>query len=307
MISHLKARLIASAVTFLIVLHPGAGHARAPAPIAQISAPATQLDHISIVATGKGPAIFLLPGLSSPRAVWDGVVPDLAKTHRVYVVQVNGFGGDAPGKNLAPGILDGIVADLDGFVVKNRIAAPRVVGHSMGGLVALMWAKAHPGHVGAAMIVDSLPFVGEIFVPGATVAMLAPQAAAMRDQMVKSYGTPNPAAAEATANGLALKPESRAKVKAWALAADPRVTGQALYEDMSTDLRPDMATIATPLTIVYPWNAILPKERADAVYRGAFGKAPKVTFVDIGDAAHFVMLDQPAAFAAALTAFADAR
>lgn len=309
--THLKARLLATAVTLFVVLNPLTGHAQtaAPAPALTVRADpvVTQLDHVSIATVGKGPAIFLIPGLSSPRAVWDGVVPDLARTHRVYLVQVNGFGGDAPGKNLAPGVLDGIVADLDGFVIKNRIAAPKVVGHSMGGLVALMWAKAHPAHVSAAMIVDSLPFVGEIFVPGATVAMLAPQAKAMRDQMVASYGTPNAAMAEATANGLALKPESRAKVKAWMLAADPRVSGEALYEDLSTDLRPDIATIATPLTIVYPWNAGLPKERADAVYRGAFSKAPKVGFVDIGDAAHFVMLDQPAAFAAALRTFADAK
>lgn len=305
MITHLKARLFASAVTLLVVLHPAAGHAQAAPTVHQHTA--TQLDHVSITSVGNGPAIFLIPGLSSPRAVWDGFVPDLARTHRVYVVQVNGFGGDAPGGNLAAGILDGIVADLDGFVVKNRIAAPKIVGHSMGGLVALMWAKAHPTHVSAAMIVDSLPFVGEIFVPGATVAMLAPQAAAIRDRMVASYGKPDVAGAEATANGLALKPDSRAKVKAWALAADPRVTGQALYEDMSTDLRPDIAQITTPLTIVYPWNQGLPKERVDALYRGAYGKAAKVEFVDIGDAAHFVMLDQPAAFAAALTTFADKR
>ena len=310
MITHLKTRLLASAVTLLVVLNPAAAPAETPAPTAPKTQPhavMTQLDHVSIVATGTGPAIFLIPGLSSPRAVWDGVAPGLARTHRVYVVQVNGFGGDAPGRNIEPGLLDGIVADLDGFVAKNRIAAPRVVGHSLGGLVALMWARAHPNHVAAAMIVDALPFVGEIFVPGATVAMLAPQARAMRDQMVASYGTPNTAAAEATANALALKPASRAQVKAWALAADPRVAGEALFEDLSTDLRPDIAAIATPLTIVYPWNAALPKERADAVYRGAFGKAAKVTFVDIGDAAHFVMLDQPTAFAAALDAFADAR
>ena len=50
-------------------------------------------------------------------------------------------------------------------------------------------------------------------------------------------------------------PKSRAKVKAWVKQADPRVTGEALYEDMTTDLRPDMAAIATPITLVYPWSA----------------------------------------------------
>jgi pimeloyl-ACP methyl ester carboxylesterase len=313
MITHLKTSIAVSLFTLGIGLHPVAGHAQAaaaaPTPAIRIDPTITQMDHISIASTGKGPVIVLIPGLSSPRAVWDGIVPELAKTHRVYLVQVNGFAGDTPGNNLAPGMLDGIVADLDTFVVKAKATDAKLVGHSLGGLITLKFAKAHPDHLRAAMIVDSLPFIGEIYVPGATVAMVEPRAKMIRDTMLASYGAPaNVAAAEGTANALALKPESQAKVKAWFLAADPRVSGEALYEDFTTDLRGDMAGITTPLTIVYPWSdAKLPKSKADAFYRAAYAKAPKVSFVDIGDAAHFVMLDQPTAFATALKTFAEAR
>jgi pimeloyl-ACP methyl ester carboxylesterase len=177
----------------------------------------------------------------------------------------------------------------------------------MGGLVGLMFAKAHPDQIGKLMVVDSFPFAGTMFGPNLTVAMIEPQGKMMRDQAIASYGKPNEAAAEAIANRLALKPESRAKVKAWSMAADPRVSGEAMYEDLTTDLRPDLAGIKTPITLVYPWNAGLPKPTADALYKGAYAAAPNVTFVDVGDSAHFVMLDQPAAFATALTAFADAK
>ena len=93
MIRFLGMRLAASALTLGVVLQPAPSHAATPAA-------ETRMPHISVVATGKGSPVILIPGLSSPRAVWDGVVPGLAKTHRVYVVQVNGFGGDAPGANL---------------------------------------------------------------------------------------------------------------------------------------------------------------------------------------------------------------
>src|SRR3546814_19440822 len=66
------------------------------------------------------------------------------------------------------------------------------------------------------------------------------------------------------------------KVAAWVTATDARVSGQAMYEDMTTDLRPDMAAIATPITLVYPYSAGLPKERADAFYRAEYAKAPNV-------------------------------
>jgi pimeloyl-ACP methyl ester carboxylesterase len=304
MISHLKAGLAATAVALMVVLYPGMSHAQvATAP--KTDAVETQMPHISVQTVGKGAPVILIPGLSSPRAVWDGVAPTLARSHRVYVVQVNGFGGDDPRANLAPGILDGIVGDLHTLIAQSKIAKPAIVGHSMGGLVALMLAKAHPEDVGKLMIVDSLPYIGEIFAPGATVAALEPQAKAMRAGMAAAYGKPaNSAANAALAARMALKPASRATVADWAAKADARVSAQAMYEDLTTDLRPDMASIVAPITLVYPWNAAVPtKPAADALYRKAYAAAPHVTFVDIGDAAHFVMLDQPTAFQAALDAF----
>jgi pimeloyl-ACP methyl ester carboxylesterase len=261
-----------------------------------------RLSHISIVAMGSGSPVVLIPGLSSPRAVWDGIAPRLAAEHTVYLVQVNGFGGDDPGANLQPGVLDGIVADLHDYLAAHKAEPARVIGHSMGGLVALMLAKAHPGDASAVMAVDALPYVGEIFVPGATVAQLEPQAKAMRDQRVAGFGKPNPANA-ATAKSMALTPAAQAKVAAWIAKADSRVSGQAMYDDLTTDLRPDMASIATPITLVFPYSDAMPKERAQPFYRAQYAKAPHVTLVPVADSGHFVMLDQPQAFAAAVDAF----
>ena len=187
MMSRIMLRLLVSAAAPLAILHPAPGHA---APTAAAAENVTRMDHISIAATGSGSPVILIPGLSTPRAVYDGIVPELAKTHRVYTVEVNGFGGSDPGKNLEPGILDGIVADLDTFITRNKLGGAAVIGHSMGGLAGLMLAKAHPGDVGRLMVVDALPYVGDIFVPGATIAQVEPKARAMRDQMAAAYGKP---------------------------------------------------------------------------------------------------------------------
>jgi pimeloyl-ACP methyl ester carboxylesterase len=76
-----------------------------------------------------------------------------------------------------------------------------------------------------------------------------------------------------------------------------------MYEDMTTDLRPDMAAIKTPITLVFPYSQAMPKERAESFYHGEYAEAPNVTFVPVADSAHFVMLDQAKAFAAALAHF----
>ena len=118
-----------------------------------------QMDHISVTASGKGTPVVLIPGLSSPGETWAGVAAGLAAKHRVYVVQINGFGGDAPQANLQPGILAGTVTELDAYLAKEHMRGAAVVGHSMGGLIALMLAKAHPGDVSRLMIVDALPLL----------------------------------------------------------------------------------------------------------------------------------------------------
>ena len=302
MISHLKLRLAASALTLAAVLQPHVCQAQA-AP-----APAAALPHISITQTGKGAPVVLIPGLATPRDVWAAVTPQLAAHHRVILVQVNGFAGDTPGANLQPGLLDGIVADLHGWLAANRIAKPAVIGHSMGGLVALMLAKAHPADAGKLMIVDSLPFFAVLMAPPGvdpTVAMVEPQAKMMRDRVAAGYGKPiDPATLDAQTKGLALKPDSLARMRGWAAAADPRVSAEAVYEDLTTDLRPALPSIATPITLVYPWNDAGPsKTMADPFYRRQYAGAPHVSYVGIGDSGHFVMLDQPAAFAAAVAAF----
>jgi pimeloyl-ACP methyl ester carboxylesterase len=248
--------------------------------------------------------VILIPGLSTPRTVWEAFVPELAKSHSVYLVQVNGFGGDDPRANLAPGILDGMVADLHGLIGEHKLGKAAVVGHSLGGLAGMMLAKAHPQDVTRLMVVDALPFVGSAFVPGSTVETLRSQAEAFRSQMASAYGKPQSAGvSDAIAATQAAKPESRAKVSLWVRAADPRVSAQALYEDMLTDLRPALPAIATPITLIYPWSASLPKARADALYRGEYAGTPNIRFVEVSDSQHFVMLDQPEAFRAALTAF----
>ena len=59
MISHLKARLAATAVTLMIALHSAASHAQSrPAPAPKVGAIETQMPHISVQTVGKGTPVI---------------------------------------------------------------------------------------------------------------------------------------------------------------------------------------------------------------------------------------------------------
>jgi pimeloyl-ACP methyl ester carboxylesterase len=305
----IRPLLVAAAATSLLSVSFPEARTEAAAFALATEPAVEQMNHISVERIGsKGSPIILIPGLASPRAVWDGVAPDLAKSHVVYLVQVNGFGGDDPRANLKPGLLDGVVADIRTLIAKHKLEKPALIGHSMGGLVGLMLAARHPESIDRLMVVDALPFFSVLMAPpgsDVTAASIEPQAARMRDLIAAGYGKPaDPAAAEVQVAGMALKPENRALVKQWAMAADPRAVGHAMYEDMTTDMRSELLAVRAPVTVVYAWNdKYLSKERADLFFRGQYSGASRASFVGIGDSAHFVMLDQPKEFQAALRAF----
>jgi pimeloyl-ACP methyl ester carboxylesterase len=92
-------------------------------------------------------------------------------------------------------------------------------------------------------------------------------------------------------------------LREWAARIDQRVAGQLVYEDLTADLRERIASITAPVTLVFPWSEAMPQARAEPFYRQHYANAPQTRFVGIGPAAHFVMLDRPDDFMAALEAF----
>jgi pimeloyl-ACP methyl ester carboxylesterase len=74
---------------------------------------------------------------------------------------------------------------------------------------------------------------------------------------------------------------------------------------MTTDLRPRLHEIKTPVTVLYPWDPLtgMPQAAFDGLYRESFAPLPNKTIVRVDSSFHFIMLDQPNVFAAQVDAF----
>jgi pimeloyl-ACP methyl ester carboxylesterase len=178
----------------------------------------------------------------------------------------------------------------------------------MGGLASLMFARAHPAQVDRLMIVDALPYFPVLLARGGPTPsrdQVDVIAKMMRDRVAARYGKPIDAQTVAgDVGGLAVKAEIRAQMARWAAQADPRVTAQVLYEDMSTDLRPALASIAKPIAVVVPWTETpFGKDRTLAFYGKEYAGARNIRFAPIAESGHFVMLDQPERFRTELDSF----
>lgn len=261
-------------------------------------------DHarFSVTVTGSGPDVILIPGLGSSAATWDSTVDALKGQYRLHVLNLSGFAGEPAGANASGDILPAEVEALDAYIKANHLKNPAVVGHSLGGLLSLMLAKAHPEDAGQIVIADAFPFIGVIFNPQATVEAMKPTAAALRDGMEKAPADAFKAQQIQGAAGLVTSPENQKRVLDWSLASDRHVFAQAFYEDLTTDLRPDIAGIKTKTTLLYPVPSGQPADRMDAFYKANYATMPNIRFTRIDNSRHFEMLDQPEAFNAALAA-----
>lgn len=252
---------------------------------------------------GQGPDVILIPGLGSSRDVWQAQVEALATTHRLHLVQINGFAGQRSGAP-AGQVIQPVVDELARYIEANAIERPAIIGHSMGGLTGLMLARQHPDDVGKLMIVDSLPFFSALFSPMATAEGVEPQARSMRDQVVTLDDATFAAQQEIGIARMLKTTARRAEVVAWSVASDRATFAQAMYDVMTTDMRGEVANVQTPITVVYAYDAVMgPEAVADGIYRGQYAAAPHVSFVRIDGSYHFIMFDQPAAFQAAVADF----
>ena len=195
-----------------------------------------------------------------------------------------------------------VVEELHAYIAANRLR-PMVVGHSVGGLLALMLAERHPEDVSRALIVDALPFYAMLFGPDTTPASVEPQVAALRDGVAAMTDDVWRAQQAATAARLVGTTEGRALLLADSMASDRGVVARALYEDAVTDMRPALPAIRTSLTIVYAVNSFATEETYGRLMRAGYAAAPNVRFAPVAPSYHFVMLDQPERFQAILAAF----
>ncbi len=252
---------------------------------------------------GQGPDVILIPGLGSSRDVWAAQVEALAATHRLHLVQINGFAGQPVGAP-AGQVIQPVVDELAQYIEANHLERPAIIGHSLGGFTGLTLARQHPDDAGRLMIVNSLPFFSAMFGPQVTAANVEPQARAMRDAIAAADDATFTAQQNGGVGRLVKTEARRAEVVRWGVASDRATFAQAMYEVMTTDMRPEVANVTTPITLVYAYDATMgPEAMIDGLYRGQFAPAPHVSFVRIDGSYHFIMFDQPAAFQAAVAEF----
>jgi pimeloyl-ACP methyl ester carboxylesterase len=106
--------------------------------------------------SGKGQAAILLHGFPFHQGIWKSFAEKLSDSFHVYTVDLPGF-GKSPILN-APFTLDNVADAVISWITEQKIKNPVLVGHSLGGYVALAAAKKNPGLFSALILFHSTAY-----------------------------------------------------------------------------------------------------------------------------------------------------
>jgi len=149
---------------------------------------------------GSGPVMVLVHGIASSHLNWMGIGTELAQRARVYAVDLPGYGFSPRASE--PATVETSQTYLDPFIDAVSPQVPVVLfGHSMGGLVSLMEAAAHPHKVARLVLMSPaapyprralislafFPFILALLMPQRSAAFLKKRGARLEaDKVVRT-------------------------------------------------------------------------------------------------------------------------
>jgi pimeloyl-ACP methyl ester carboxylesterase len=242
-----------------------------------------------------GRPLVLIPGLASGSWAWQDTVRAFSGKQAVYVVTLPGFDGRAPAEG---NVMDAARKALRELITSRKLNKPVLVGHSLGGTLAIAVAEDAPDLVGGVIAVDGLPVMpGTEDTPPAVRAQMAGQIKArmaaadaaafaqQQHQYMHTIGVLDMSKGDALAE---LSGRS-----------DPASVASAAAEDIALDLRPGLSHITAPVLVVAPFfeadaaqYGMTESSKAE-YYKSLMEGAPKVEVVTISPSRHFIMFDQP--------------
>ncbi len=233
--------------------------------------------------------MVLIHGLGSDAEVWTPLVATLARAYRVRLYELPGHGRTPPAPRLT---IASAAADLERFLKERDIVQPVLVGHAMGGLIAMRYTFDHPAAVKRLVLIDAAP----------KQLATSEQKAQIADRLLTDYDR---FVAETYAR-MSPDPEITRRIVDRALKTDRPSFTSLLMSTFSFDLTEELSRQAVPILLVGS-AMLLPSDQNVPAQLDALGfsSARTISFKRLDRTGHFVMLEQPEYLASIIVAWCD--
>ncbi|MFC5045544.1 alpha/beta fold hydrolase [Aquimarina hainanensis] len=256
-----------------------------------------QPNAIQIETIGEGKPMVFLPGFTTPGSIWKETITHVALNRKSYRVSYAGFNG-IPSIEMPwyTNIKNSIIT----YIQEQQLNDIIIMGHSMGGNLAVDIAATLPNKVSKIIIVDALPCMREVMMPNVPVENLVydnpynKQMLHMDDQQFKNMAT-------MMASNMTNTAHKKETIANWILEADRKTWVYGYTDLLKLDLRDTLKKISCETLIIgasFP-NLKIAKENFEKQYANLSNKTLKMA----PKSKHFVMFDQPQWFYEVTKAF----
>jgi pimeloyl-ACP methyl ester carboxylesterase len=237
-----------------------------------------------VAKTGAGKqAIIFLPGFASSGDVWNETKSNFEKEFTCYTFTMAGFAGVKPQPNAS---FKNWETEIVNYIKASKIEKPIIVGHSMGGGLALAIASDYPELISKIVVVDALPCLAALRDPSFKsqenndCSSMVSQIGAMSEDEFHQMQKRNMAMLLADAG-------KQEEAISWSMKSD-RKTFSEMYCDFSnTDLREKITAIKCPSLILLEFGFSNYKAPIEAQYKNL--KTTSFQYSNKG--LHFIMYD----------------
>ncbi len=245
--------------------------------------------HSALVGSmGRGPTVVLVHGLGSDVKHWMPVARDLARDHRVALVELPGHGVSPM---MLPFALEQATLALDRAIAEQSSEPVVLVGHSVGGLVAAAEALRSPERVRALVLVETA--LAPQMTPAERDTLLAQLDRDWEGTLRAVYTSFGRDSLQGEQLWREASQVERERMRAWIPVA------------LSTDLSASVEALPMRVFAVVAPHSWEPGETRVQVAKAlGYSRIPRLTMERIEDCGHFMMLDQPALLAGVIRQFA---
>lgn len=237
--------------------------------------------------SGKGQPVIFLPGFTCPGEVWDQTITSMKGTFKTHQFTYAGFGGVEEIELPWYGTL---ADEISAYIQSNNLKNVIVIGHSMGGMLAIDLAAKYPDRITKMIMVDALPCIREIMMPQFSADQITFDNP-YNNQMIAASDSALRVTAGYMAQGMSNTTDKHETLINYIMQSDRQTYVYGYTELLKLDLRDKLASIPAQTLIL---GADFPsKEAVIPNFEKQFANLKNKDIKIATNSRHFIMFDQP--------------
>ena len=241
---------------------------------------------IQVKTQGDGQHILFLPGFANFSDVWTETVENINGSYQFHLVDYAGFNGLEP---ISRPWLPEVQKALVEYIEANNLKEVTIIGHSLGGTLALYLAAELQDYVKEIIVVDGLPNTSKLMFPNQEAGSFSYENPYAKSQLEMPKAGFEQMIAQQL-NMMCKNKDKHALIKEWMMNTDRATYVYGYIDYLNFDATPYLKNITCKVTLFAATS--YGKAQSQKVYESQYEELIKYDILFAEDAAHYIMYDQ---------------